>query len=567
MTGNSREGHGLPKVTAWSELAPEYEALAKGPPAGAEEEWLSRWSRFSEGVAEAASWLSIRRSQDTADMDRKTEFLAYVKEVAPRIQEAEHGLKSALVSTGWSRPDMAPVLRRFRAAMDLFRDENLPLLAEERALSTRYSEIVGGLQVDFRGEKRTLAQLAPFRSMPDRSIREAAWRAGSEAMLGVRADLDALFDELFALRRRIAANAGYGDYTDYRWQQLGRFDYTPAHAEEFHDAIRLAAVPALERASSARAAALGVEVLRPWDVEVDPYGAEPLRPFDDGADLAAKAAAVFTRLDSSLGQMVQTMADEDLLDLDNRPGKAPGGYCATLATRRRPFIFMNAVGTEDNARTMLHEAGHAFHVFLNAHQPYIWQRGAPMEFAEVASMSMELLTSPYLEAAAGGFYTRREAIRSRTHHLDRMIRFLPYMATVSRFQHRLYALGDQDHAQRDALWSGLYREYNVGVDWTGLEETLSSLWHHKLHIFTVPFYYIEYGLAQMGALQVWRNSLKDPDGALRAYRSALALGGTRRLPDLFAAAGARLLFDKGGVGELVTLAEEKLADLRAQTAA
>jgi oligoendopeptidase F len=268
--------------------------------------------------------------------------------------------------------------------------------------------------------------------------------------------------------------------------------------------------------------------------------------------------------------MVRTMDREGLLDLDNRKGKAPGGYCATLHRRRLPFIFMNAVGTEDNVRTMLHEAGHAFHVFDRSHLPYVWQRGAPMEFAEVASMSMELLTSPYIDRQHGGFYDARDAVRSRLSHLERMLWFLPYMATVSRFQHELYGANDATRGGRDALWSRLFLQYNVGVDWSGLEDTVESLWHHKLHIFTVPFYYIEYGLAQLGALQVWRNALADPAAALRAYREALSLGGTRTLPQLFEAAGAQLAFDAATVTDLVGLVENRfegylqaLADLDA----
>jgi oligoendopeptidase F len=555
-------------VSSWSSLSARYAELARVPSGrDAIAGWLAEWSAFTEGVSEAAAWLSIRRSQDTEDPERRDAYLGYVKEVAPRIQEAEQGLMTQLVASGWSRPDMAITLRRFRADVELYRQENLDLIAEERALQSKYGEIVGGLTVEFDGAPRTLAQLAPFRASPDRSVREGAWRAGAEAMLGVRDELDALFDELFALRRRIAANAGHGNYADFRWQQLARFDYTPADAERFHQAILTGAVPALRRAAQARAASLTLEPLRPWDIEVDPWGGDPLRPFDGGAELAERSQAVFAALDPALGDMVGTMSAEGLLDLDNRKGKAPGGYCATLSRRRRPFIFMNAVGTEDNVRTMLHEAGHAFHVFDRSHLPFVWQRGAPTEFAEVASMSMELLTSPYIGREHGGFYAPRDAVRSRLAHLERMVFFLPYMASVSAFQHELYANPPATRSERDRLWATIYARYNVGVDWSGLDDTLHSLWHHKLHIFTVPFYYIEYGLAQLGALQVWRNSLSDAPGALEAYRSALALGNTRELPGLYAAAGARLAFDEAAVTDLVSLVEEGMGQHRSALAA
>jgi oligoendopeptidase F len=543
---------------SWENIRDHYEELAaRTLSAGSERAWLRDWSALSEAVAESAAWLSIRRSQDTSDVAARDAFLTYVRDVAPHIQEAENGLQKRLVDSGWGEAGMETTIRRFESEIALFRDENLPLIAEERALTTRYGEIVGGLTVRFDGEDRTLAQLAPYRLKPDRGVREAAWRSGAEAMLGVRDDLDSLFEQLTQLRDRIATNAGFGTYTQYRWQQLARFDYTEADADRFHAAILEAAVPALERAARRRADALGVDTLRPWDQEVDPWGAEPLVPFTGGDELARRSQAVFAALDPELGAMVGTMRTEGLLDLENRKGKAPGGYCATLHKARRPFIFMNAVGTEDNVRTMLHEAGHAFHVFDRRDLAYLWQRGAPMEFSEVASMSMELLTSPYIGTEYGGFYTARDAHRSRLQHLERMLWFLPYMATVSAFQHALYESRPLTRGERDALWRGIYERYNVGADWTGLDDTLNSLWHHKLHIFTVPFYYIEYGLAQMGALQVWRNSLTDADSALRDYRAALRLGNTVTLPELFRAAGAALVFDAQSVGELIALVEQQ----------
>jgi oligoendopeptidase F len=374
-------------------------------------------------------------------------------------------------------------------------------------------------------------------------------------MLDVREELDELFDELLGFRTRIAANAGYDDYRDYKWQQLGRFDYTPADAVRFQDAILETVVPALERQSARRAALLGVDTLRPWDLDVDAHGDTPLRPFETADELADGSIRVFERVDPALAGMVRQMRDEGLLDLDNRKGKAPGGYCATLSARRRPFIFMNAVGTEDNVRTMLHEAGHAFHVFDRNGLPLIWQRRSPMEFNEVASMSMELLTAPYLDRASGGFYEAEDAIRSRIQHLERIISFLPYMATVDAFQLWLYANPAHTRDERDAEWLRLHRRFVVGADWSGHEESRESLWQHKLHIFQAPFYYIEYGIAQLGALQVWRNSLRDPADALARYRSALALGGTRPLPELFRAAGAEVVLDAEPLAELVALVE------------
>jgi len=551
-------------LTRWEAIAPYFEALeARALPPEAVGDWLADWSRLTELVGEGAALLSIAYSQDTEDPARKAAYLQYVREVGPRVRTADQRLKERLLETGWAADDLETTLQQFRADVDLFRADNVALLAEEQALGARYSEIIGALTVDFDGAERTLAQLAPYRASPDRAVREAAWHAGTERMQDVREALDGLFDELFELRRRIAANAGYADYRDYKWRQLGRFDYTPADAERFGDAILEAVVPALERQSRRRAELLGLAALRPWDLDVDPYGQAPLEPFQDVEELAAASERIFERVDGELAAMFRTLRSEDLLDLDNRKGKAPGGYCATLAARGRPFIFMNAVGTDENVRTLLHEAGHAFHVFERNGLPLVWQRRSPMEFSEVASMSMELLTTPFLERAEGGFYSRPEALRARIGHLERVISFLPYMATVDAFQHWLYAHPDHDQAARDAVWLRLHERFVVGADWRGHEAARESLWQHKLHIFQVPFYYIEYGIAQLGALQVWRNSLADAPGALADYRRALALGGTRPLPQLFEAAGARLAFDAPVVAEIVALVEGELDQLRA----
>jgi len=552
-------------LTRWEALAPHCEELADRPLPDdlAVTAWLGDWSRLSELVYEGGALLSIAYKQDTEDAERKEAYLSYVREVGPRLRTFEQTLKARLLETGWASETMAEPLKQFRADAAVFREANVPLLAEEQVLAARYSEAVGSLTVSFDGRSRTLPALAPYRALPDRAVREAAWRAGHEAMLGVRGDLDELFDQLLRLRCRIGNHAGFDDYRDYRWQLMGRFDYTPADARRFQGSIREVVVPALRRQAARRARALGLDALRPWDLEVDPHGSEPLRPFASTEELTAGAIRIFDRVAADLGDRVRRMRDEGLLDLANRKGKAPGGFCAGLQARGRPFIFMNAVGTDDNVRTLLHEAGHAFHVFERVPLPFIWQRNTPMEFCEVASMTMELLTAPYLAAADGGFYEPREAVRSRIQHLERMIEFLPYMATVDAFQHWAYAHPDHDRSARDAAWLALHEEFCVAADWSGLDESRESLWQHKLHIFQSPFYYIEYGLAQLGALQIWRDSLGDPAGALARYRAALALGGTRPLPDLFATAGARLAFDPETVGELVTLVERTIADLEA----
>lgn len=552
-------------VSRWDRLEGRFAELTDRPlTADNVMEWLADWSEFSEQVAEGASLLSIRYTQNTDDPARKDAYLHYIREVGPQVRRATHRLKERLLATGFESEELATVLRQFRADVEMFREENVPLLAEEEELASRYGEIIGGLTVEFDGEERTIAALAPYRASRDRSIRESAWRTGHERMLEVRAALSELFLELWSLRRQIAANAGFTSFRDYAWLRRGRFDYSPDDAVTFQRAILEVVVPLLRAQAERRSDLLGLDQLRPWDLEVNPYGGEPLRPFETGDELAEGAIRIFKALDPSLAGYLMEMRDARLLDLENRKGKAPGGYCASLAARRRPFIFMNAVGTEDNVRTMLHEAGHAFHVFERDALPYIWQRRVPPEFAEVASMSMELLTSPYLSRDEGGFYSESDAVRSRIQHLERITSFLPYMAVVDAFQHWLYAQESLTPDDLDRAWLGLHETYVVGADWSGLTETRESLWQHKLHIFEAPFYYIEYGIAQLGALQVWRNSMTDPALALENYRAALALGGSRPLPELFAAAGATLAFDTTRVSRDVGLAEEQAAGLRSR---
>jgi oligoendopeptidase F len=308
---------------------------------------------------------------------------------------------------------------------------------------------------------------------------------------------------------------------------------------------------------------LGYDTLRPWDTQVDPLGRDPLRPFETVAVLAEKAETIFQQVDPELGEYFATMRRESLLDLDNRKGKAPGGYCTGFPVTGRPFIFQNAVGVEGDVRTLLHESGHAFHGFERQKLPYIQQRSSPMEFNEVASMAMELIAAPYLEASKGGYYADADANRARMNHLEGIIAFWPYMAVVVAFQHWIYTHHDTatDPDNCDAKWNELWGRFMKGVDHTGLEQYIPNRWRRQLHIFRVPFYYVEYGLAQLGAVQVWANALQDPAKTLGQYRQALALGGTVTLPELYRTAGAKLAFDAGTLGEAVHLIETTLEKL------
>lgn len=517
----------------------------------------------------------VAMTTNTADEEAERHYRQFLDEIFPASEAAEQRLKARLLASGLQPEGFAVPLRNLRAEADLFREANLPLLSDEKKLCSEFDKLIGAQTVQWEGAELTIVQLTARLNESDRATREALWRAARSRQLADREALNDLWQRFFKLRRQIAVNAGKANYRDYAWQFRLRFDYTPESCLEFHSAIESVVVPAAERLLDRRRRQLGLDRLRPWDLSdgwwgrpVDPPGLPPLRPFTTPAELTARTAAVFRRVHPQLGAYFDEMVVNGLLDLDNRKHKAPGGYCTSFDYSRQPFIFTNAVGVHEDVQTMLHEGGHAFHVFETRNLPYYPQLTVGLEFAEVASMAMELLSAPYLEAQPDGFYSARDAARARIEHLENMLLFWPFMAVVDGFQHWAY-LNPQaalDPAQCDAQWTALWRRFMRGADWSGLEDELATGWQRKAHIFEAPFYYIEYGLAQLGAVQVWRNALKDQAGAVAAYRRALSLGGTVPLPELFAAAGARFTFDAQTLQEAVNLIETTLEELEARSA-
>jgi oligoendopeptidase F len=554
-------------ATTWETFAPFYEALlAEELTPETVPQWLCDWSDLSRVVRECISWVNIEKSQDTTDSAREEAFLAVVNNVYPQAMRAEQALKERLLQQDIDDPQLAVPLRNLRNEADLFREENIPLITELQKLANSYQQLSGGLHTTWDdGEEKNLSQLDSMLVQKNRALRERAWRAIVALWLSERDRLNQIYTGALALRHQVAVNAGLPDYRAYAFRDRARFDYTPEDCFVFHEAIAAVVVPAARRVLERRQARLGLERLRPWDVRVEPGEAPLLRPYTEQEELVRASQAIFTRVDAELGRMFATMASEGLLDLETRAGKQLGGYCSSLPLRRRPFIFMNGTGTHDDVQTLLHEAGHAFHAFAKLELPLIWQTVTPMEFNEVASMAMELLAAPYLARSEGGFYRPAEAARARIEHLESIILFLPYMAVVDAFQHWVYTHVDEaaEPANLDAAWDALWERFMPVTDWSGFEDARATGWHRKLHIFTDPFYYIEYGMAQVGALQIWRNSLRDPDGALAAYRTALAAGGTRTLPELFRLAGVEFRFDAAILSELVALMETTIGSLEA----
>jgi oligoendopeptidase F len=555
----------------WSALGPLYEALGvrEAPDREAFRSWLMDRSELEAAAGEAEADLYIRMTCHTDDASASGAWTRYLEEVQPRRKRAMAALDERHVEI-ISRVDVAGdrlrVLNRdVRNDVEMFRPDNVPLETELGKLDQEYDRVCGDMTVEFEGETRTLPQMARFLQVTDREVRERAWRAVGERRLADRGRIDGILEQMLVLRQRIASNAGFGDFRDYQHKRLGRFDYTPDECFAFHEAVERHCVPFVRRLEARRRERLGVGALRPWDLAVDELGREPLRPFEGGQELVEKSRRAFGRLDPRLGDLFAELGDNlepgGCLDLDSRKGKASGGYQYMRDRSRRPFIFMNAAGLHRDVETMVHEAGHAFHSLLCRGEPLVWYRHSDIEFAEVASMAMELLSMPHWDE----FYPdAADADRARRKQLEGSISMLPWIATIDAFQQWMYTNPGHSGEERTACWLGLDGRFGAAVDWSGLEDARASAWQRQGHLFGVPFYYIEYGIAQLGALGIWLNSLeRGPGEALEAYKSALSLGGSRPLPELFEAAGVPFDFGEARVGELVAAVEAELSGLPA----
>ena len=550
----------------WNDIAPYFEELAVRPlDRGNVESWLEDWSMLESLIGEAAALANFAYSSDTADHEREKAQLRFSSDIAPHAEEQRTRLQERVVALGYVRSGLETTVQRFRNQMELFNAANVPLQTDLAKLSTEWAKVIGAMAVDWEGQEKTPQQMAPFLEDNDRSVRERAFRKMFRPYVEHRDALAELFDRMYDLRQQIAANAGFKSFRDYAHREKNRFDYTPDDCLRFHDAVEEAILPAIQRLHERRRSHLGLERLRPWDLFVDPKGRTPLRPYRDVEDFVQSAGRVFGHVQPDFQRDFETMAEAGLLDLDNRKGKAPGGFCDWLPVRKLPLIFMNAVNVDDDVRTVLHEAGHSFHVFETVDLPLLFQRHPGAEMAEVASMSMELLAAPYIDRGHGGFYSEADAVRSRRWLLERAVTFFAHCASVDAFQQWMYTTPDgRDADARDRKWLELRRRFEgEWVDWNGLDAERIARWYYQPHFFEFPFYYIEYGIAQLGALQVWRNSLRDHGGAVRRYREALALGATRPLPELYKAAGARLIFESDGMRELIDVVEDELSTLDA----
>jgi len=546
----------------WENIAPYFDELerraARCKTTAELEWWLLEWSELSAALDQESACRYIAMTCHTDNQEAKNAYLHFIEKVDPELKPRQFKLAQIYVQhparSKMPKPRYEVFDRDTKLHVELFRPENVPLETEEAKLGQTFQELSGSLTVQFQGEERTLQQMARFLEETDRAVRQQAWELVANRRLQEADKFDEIFDKMIGLRQQIAQNAGFSNYRDYAFRRLGRFDYTPEDCAKFHDAIASEIVPLLRDLHRDRKAKLQVDALRPWDTAVDPLNRPPLRPFDKVDRLIDGTQKIFDRLGQSLAQGFQTMREKHLLDLENRKGKAPGGYQSTLSEARLPFIFYNAFGVQRDVEGMLHEAGHAFHALATQEEDLYGYRNAPIEFCEVASMSMELLGAPYLNE----FYKEEEANRARRKLLEGIIDVFPWIATVDAFQHWIYTHPGHTREERSAAWVQLMERFGGGVDWSGYERARANLWHRQLHIFLYPFYYIEYAIAQLGALQVWANSKQDHARALAEYHKGLSLGGSRPLPELFAAAGCKFDFSQQTVKPLIQMLRTEL---------
>lgn len=522
-------------------------------------QWLLDRSELEAALDQVGSILYIKMTCQTDDKERAQAYTDFIEKIAPAVKPLDDELNRLYLKKvkELKFKDKKFIIYTKDIATDasLFVKENVPLQTKVDLLSQEYQTVTGAMTVQFEGKERTLPEMGKYLLETDRGLRERAWRATAQRRLKDKDKLDDIFSQMLKLRHKIAVNAKFKNFRDYKFKSLHRFDYTPADCKAYHKSAEKVILPLWAKILERRKKQMNLKTLRPWDMAVDPLNRAPLKPFTRTEKLISGCRDIFKAVDPLFGRQFQEMIDSKLLDLESRKGKAPGGYQSSLNEARKPFIFMNAVGLESDVRTLLHEGGHAFHSFACREQIIAAYRHGPMEFNEVASMAMELLGGEYLEH----FYNEADVKRSKEEHLEDIIYTLIWVATIDCFQHWIYENPEHTKEDRRKAWIKIRQRFDQGlVDWGGLEEEHAYLWHRQLHIFEVPFYYIEYGIAQLGALQLFRNAKKNWKKAVSDYKKGLALGGSEPLPNIYKTAGIKFDFSESTIRPLMSMVSKVL---------
>ncbi|MEO6405587.1 MAG: M3 family oligoendopeptidase [Ferruginibacter sp.] len=560
--------HFLPKdfmLTDWESIEPFLKNLLDRDISTpiALQQFLQDQSELEAAVSENACWRQINMTCDTENKALEEAFNFYCMQIQPKIQPYSDALNKKLVASPLlnelEKEKYFTYLRSVRKNIELFREENIPLQAEMAVLQQQFGQITGAMMIEVNGKEFTLQQAGKFLENPDRNVREEVYRKIQERRQQDKQALNDLFDKLIKLRNQESLNAGFDNYRDYRFKELGRFDYTKEDCFKFHEAVKLHVLPLVNEIYERKKKKLGLEKLRPWDLDAEPAGIEPLRPFNGADELLQRSIDCFSTLRPFFGECLIKMRELKHLDLESRKGKAPGGYNCPLAESGAPFIFMNAAGQMHDVTTMLHEGGHAVHSFLAHPLPLTGFKEYPMEIAEVASMAMELFTMDNWDSF---FTTEKDLLRAKEHQLERVITIFPWIAIIDKFQHWLYEHPAHAHAERTDAWVSILNEFqDTVIDYSGLETYRSNAWQRQLHLYEVPFYYIEYGIAQLGAIGMWMQYKNNKEQALDNYCNALSLGGTKTLPQLFKTAGLEFDFSPEKIKVLMDFVEGEMKKL------
>lgn len=549
-------------ITNWEHLEPYFKNLLDRKLETSQnlEQWLKDMSELEAVVSEDISWRHIKMTCDTENKSLEEAFNYFCLEIQPKIQPYADALNKKLVNSPLTK-ELNPekyftFLRSVQKNIDLFREENIPLHAELAVVQQQYGMISGKMMVEVNGKEYTLQQAAKFLENSDRNLREEVYGKINERRLQDKDALINLYTSLIQKRHKVALNAGFENYRDYKFKELGRFDYTKEDCFRFHEAVRQHVIPLVNKIYQKKKKKLGLDELRPWDVEAEPEGTKPLTPFKTSDELINKSIKCFTRLRPFFGECLQQMNTMKHLDLESRKGKAPGGYNSPLAESGAPFIFMNAAGQMHDVTTMAHEGGHAIQSFLTHNLELSGFKEYPMEIAEVASMAMELFSMDHWDVF---FDNKEELTRAKEHQLERTMTIFPWIAVVDKFQHWVYENPGHTVNERNKKWMDILQSFSDDViDYSGLDNYRENAWQRQLHLFEVPFYYIEYGIAQLGAIGMWMQYKKDPEKALDNYTKALALGGTKTLPQLYEVAGLKFNFSPENIKTLMDFMNEEM---------
>ena len=549
----------------WDNLEPIFSELLNRQIESAKEleQWLKDKSELEAALEEDFAWRYIKMSCDTANEELLKSFQYFATEIEPRISPYSNQLNQKLTESPFinelDQNKYFVYLRAIRKALEIYREENVPIFTKLQVAQQKYQGITGAMSVTINEQEYTLEQAANFLKDINRETRQQAWETIQQRRLVDKDELNILFDELIAMRHQVAVNAGFENYRDYMFQAMGRFDYTPKDCYHFHEAIEKVVVPILKEQSDKRAAALNLETLKPWDMEVSTSGKPMLKPFTDGADLIDKSIQCFNGIDPELGQMLSIMKVNNLFDVESRKGKAPGGYNYPLAETGAPFIFMNSANSLRDLTTMVHEGGHAVHTFLTAGLELNDFKHCPSEVAELASMSMELISMDNWNIY---FDNEEDLVRAKKEQLADVLKTLPWVAVIDQFQHWIYTNHDHNAADREEAFKQIYTRFGAGfANWDGLEKEFGNAWQKQLHLFEVPFYYIEYAMAQLGAIAIWKNYKENPSKALAQYKEALKLGYTRPINEIYESAGIKFDFSTHYIEELAAFVKKELESL------